>query len=113
MRDPVPSSSAFPPDLLAFVESEEWTFAKTMPEWPHEYLVRKRVDQRLFERLVMFIRTCGREAPFYDTVHVYYEEAGRVYWTMGAPLEETTIINRCRSEDTFERRLSEGRLPSE
>lgn len=111
MSDPGPSHSAFPSDLRAFVDSEEWTFAKTMPEWPHEYLVRRRVDERLFERLVVFIRAHGREASFYDTVNVYYEEAGRVYWTMGAPLEETTIINRCLSRDTYERRLAEGRLP--
>ena len=38
------------------MDAEEWTFAKTMPEWPHEYLVRKRVDARLFEHLVTFIR---------------------------------------------------------
>ena len=30
---------------------------------------------------------------------------------MGAPLSETTIVNRCRSEDTYARRLSLGTLP--
>jgi hypothetical protein len=30
---------------------------------------------------------------------------------MGAPLEETTIVNRCRKEDTHEVREAEGRLP--
>jgi len=34
-----------------------------------------------------------------------------VYWTMGAPLEETTIINRCRKEDSFESRSKNGTLP--
>ena len=34
-----------------------------------------------------------------------------VYWTMGAPLDETTIINRCRKEDTYEERLKRGTLP--
>jgi len=29
---------------------------------------------------------------------------------MGAPLEETTIINRCRKEDTYEYRLLNGTL---
>ena len=32
--------------LRNFVETSKWTFAKTMPEWPHEYLVRDRVDRR-------------------------------------------------------------------
>jgi hypothetical protein len=35
-----------------------------------------------------------------------------VYWTMGAPVNETTIVNRCRSEDTYENRLLAGTLPS-
>ena len=34
-----------------------------------------------------------------------------MYWTMGAPLEETTIINRCRKEDSFESRSMNGTLP--
>jgi hypothetical protein len=42
---------------------------------------------------------------------VYFEEAGLVYWTMGAPVEETTIINRCRREDTYEQREAAGTLP--
>ena len=30
-----------------------------MPEWPHEYLVRERVDEQLFERTVEHIRSNG------------------------------------------------------
>jgi len=41
----------------------------------------------------------------------YYEEDGLVYWTMGAPFDETTIINRCRNEDSFEYRSTNGTLP--
>ena len=36
---------------------------------------------------------------------------GLTYWTMGAPVEETTIINRCQKENTYEVRFKEGRLP--
>jgi hypothetical protein len=25
-----------------------------------------------------------------------------VYWTIGAPIEQTVIINRCRTEDSYE-----------
>ena len=101
----------FPPDLRAFVDDERWTFAKTMPEWPHEYIVRERVDERLFERLVVHIRAHGYEGRFYEKPITYYEEAGLVYWTMGAPPGETIIINRCRSEETYERRAAGGTLP--
>ena len=36
-----------PRALRDFVDAVEWTFAKTMPEWPHEYTVRDRVDESL------------------------------------------------------------------
>ena len=35
-----------------------------------------------------------------------------VYWTMGAPLQETIIINRCMKEDSYEYRLLKGTLPA-
>jgi hypothetical protein len=37
--------------------------------------------------------------------------AGPAYRTMGAPVAETTVVNRCRSEDTYESRLAAGTLP--
>ena len=39
----------FPANLKAFVDGEAWTFAKTYADtWPHEYLVRDRVDEDPF-----------------------------------------------------------------
>ena len=102
---------AFPEDLCLFVGSEQWTYAKTMPLWPHEYLVRGRVDEQLFVRLVQHIRANGYEGSFYQKRLTYYEEAGLVYWTMGEPIDQTTIINRCRKEASFESRAAAGTLP--
>ena len=84
----------FPEDVRRFVDVERWTYATTMPQWPHEYLVRARVDEALFERTVTHIRSHGYEDRFYSKSIVYFEEDGPVYWTMGAPLNETAIINR-------------------
>ena len=82
-----------------------------MPEWPHEYIVRERVDENLFEQLVRHIRANGVEAPFYDEKYIYFEEGGMLFWTMGAPVNETTIINRCKKENSYECRLKNGTLP--
>ena len=98
------SSIALPDALREFIDSSQWTFAKTMPEWPHEYIVRARVDENLFAQLVRHIRANGYEGKFYRKSITYYDDGGLVYWTMGAPLEETTIINRCKKENSYEYR---------
>jgi hypothetical protein len=100
-----------PEDLRNFAREAKWTFAKTMPEWPHEYIVRERVDEKLFEQLVRHIRANGHEEVFYTEKYIYFEEDGLLYWTMGEPIEETDIINRCRKENSYECRLKDGTLP--
>ncbi len=101
-----------PPNLKAFVIGQEWTFAKTYaPTWPHEYIVRNHVDEEFFSQLVQHIRTNGYEGKFYRKSITYFDEDGMVYWTMGSPIEETTIVNRCKTEQTYEYRLRCGTLP--
>ena len=102
----------FPDELRDFVNNSNWTFAKTYATtWPHHYIVRDRVDEELFVHLVKHVRKFGYEGPFYNKKYTYFEEDGYVYWTMGDPVEETTIINRCTKENTYEYRLKMGTLP--
>jgi hypothetical protein len=107
MKDSIP----LPDVLREFIAASKWTFAKTMPQWPHEYIVRERVDEKLIEQLVRHIRANGSEGTFYQETFIYFEEDGLLYWTMGAPVSETTIINRCRKESSYECRLKNGTLP--
>lgn len=97
--------------LQQFIDTTQWTFAKTMPEWPHEYIVRSGANDECFEQLVCHIRKHGYEGKFYQKTITYYDNRGMVYWTMGAPINETIIINRCKKEDTYEHRLLNGTLP--
>ena len=41
----------------------------------------------------------------------YFADDGMLYWTMGAPVEKTIIINRCKEEDSYENRLKNGTPP--
>jgi hypothetical protein len=105
------NQSQLPRILQKFIDSTQWTFAKTMPDWPHEYIVRDRVDEDLFVRLVRHIREHGYQGKFYRRSITYYDTGGMTYWTMGAPLDKTVIVNRCKKEDTYEVRLLKGNLP--
>ena len=53
------------------------------------------------------------EGRFYSRRITYFDEGGLVYWTMGEPVEETAVVNRCRKDHTYEYRLEHGTLPGE
>jgi len=80
--------------IKAFIAKHEWTFAKTMPQWPHWYVVRKNCIDDEFVSFAVFIRNNGEVRPWGPYMHVYVDIDCFTYWTMGNPIEETTIINR-------------------
>ena len=89
-------------DARACIAKVRWQFAKTMPQWPHEYTVREwrqDLEQEFFE-FVALIRHDGIVKPWPADVatpryhHSYLELDGWDYWSMGAPIPETTVINR-------------------
>lgn len=90
----------------AFIAGSGWVFAKTMPQWPHEYTVRDLtspdargstcLSHESFEWFVHLIRSEGYQARWGRYNNTYLEIDGWKYWTMGAAPEETTIINRER-----------------
>jgi len=85
-----------------FVAESEWRFARTMPECPHEYTVRDlspagekttAMGHREFEWFVQLIRNKGEPAEWNGHVKPYLRVGDWRYWTMGAPVEETTITS--------------------
>ena len=86
-------------DIEQYFNSKKWTFAKTYAEKaPHEYIVRRGQDSK-FEQAVIFIRENGFKAKFWNKEFTYLLVDGKLYWTMGAPVEDTIIINRCSLDD--------------
>lgn len=84
-------------ELRDFVNTSPWTLARTMPEIPHEYTLRtKAPDKQVFERVVLHIREAGYKALFGSIEYTYLNIDGWKYWTMGALLDDTTLINRAR-----------------
>jgi hypothetical protein len=89
-------------DARAYIAAVPWQFAKTMPQWPHEYTVREwRPDlEQTFLEFVQLIRSDGTVKPWPRAAarprchHTYLSVDRWEYWTMGAPVTETTVINR-------------------
>lgn len=101
-----------PEHLKQFIVNVDWIFAKTYAKtWPHEYIVRDKVDENLFLELVKHTREYGYIGKFYNKDIPYYDEDGMMYWTMDDTIEGTDIINRCRKEQSYEYRLANNDLP--
>jgi hypothetical protein len=84
----------------AFISLSRWKFASTYAKVaPHEYTVREwTYSEPAFEEFVMFIRKHGYKERFWRKEFTYFEIDGWHYWTMGNPLNETTVINRAKKE---------------
>ncbi len=85
-------------EIKEYIGIVRWQYAKTMPEHPHEYTVKEwdleKID--MFNKFVMFIRKEGYDEYFSRRKMRYYDIGGYKYWTMGAPVEKTILINRAK-----------------
>ena len=81
-------------DFRAFVRTHRWIFAKTMPENPHEYTLRRESSDAVFDAAVRFIRDEGEPEIYGGRPYTVFHCDDHKYWTMGAPVEETILINR-------------------
>ncbi|CAN5507622.1 hypothetical protein BH10ACI2_BH10ACI2_04160 [soil metagenome] len=81
----------------------KYKFARTMPENPHWYTLRKTwADDAAFVAVVEFMRANGYIEVFKGRKYTMYNLNGFKYWTMGAPINKkdgspcTILINRAR-----------------
>jgi hypothetical protein len=77
------------------IAKSRWIFAKTMPQNPHYYMLRKEyASDAEFVRFVEIIRRYGYRYQYGGYWYIQLDVDEWFYWTMGAPLEETILINR-------------------
>jgi hypothetical protein len=83
------------PEVERLLLSASWRFAKTMPEMPHWYTLRREwARDEEFAAAVLAIRQHGRRGAYRGNRYTYLYLDGMRYWTMGAPVEQTILINR-------------------
>ena len=80
----------------AFIARGNWHYAKTYEKISvHWYVVRKEfADDVTFDEVVQYIRDNAMTVYFRGRAYQCYFHNGYKYWTMGNPVNETTIINR-------------------
>lgn len=101
-----------PQAIRTFIDNTPWTFAKTYAStWPHEYIVAADANRDVLVALARHIFAHGVDGRFYAQVRKYHHEGGKVYWSMDDSPEETTLINRCNEDQTWEARAAAGTLP--
>ena len=86
--------------LRSMIARCEWTFAKTMPFAPHEYIVRGKcpLTDEEFLYFIDMQRRFGITEHWGKYNHSYLYIDDYKYWTMGAPYEETIIMNRAKTD---------------
>jgi hypothetical protein len=84
-------------ELKEFIDSMTWTFAKTMPNIPHWYIVWEKMatpkDKKMFYKLAEYIFKYSVELNFSNRVYRYFLFDGRKYWSMDKDAEGTGLIN--------------------
>ena len=82
-------------EIQQFIGDHEWVFAKTMPQIPHWYTLRSKAQRdEDFSAFVREIELRGVQRQFGQRSFTYLDFADWTYWTMGEPVENTTLINR-------------------
>lgn len=78
--------------------SKSYRFAKTMTKHPHSYTLKQNWKSDIeFKEVVKFIREHSYTEYFYNKPYQMFNLNGFKYWTMGAPIDETILINRTQS----------------
>lgn len=84
--------------LREMISRCQWTFAKSMPFAPHEYIVKEKcpLSEEEFEYFVTMQRQYGVKERWgkHNNPYLYIDDYK--YWTMEAPLKDTTVINRAK-----------------
>ena len=88
-------------DLVEILESQSFQFAKSMPKIPHWYTLRDNWNNDAkFDNAVSKLREFGYNKVWGKTTYRYFDANGYHYWTMGARVSETILINRAHKKYT-------------
>jgi hypothetical protein len=81
-------------ELLPVLAGLPWTFAKTMPHVPHEYVIRDRtVPVEVYQRIVNAIRRYGVNQQFGPYRGKYLVIGNHKFWVIWPVLNRDTVLD--------------------
>jgi hypothetical protein len=100
LRDVLPEDPPEDWDPRPFIEANRWTYARTMPQNPHEYLLlRKAHDWRTHLVFVRWLKVHGEIERWVDRRdYPYCTVDGWRYWTL-LLVNDEVIINRRKAPE--------------
>ena len=81
-------------DPEVFIARAPWQVAKTMPEIPHEYIVRWQMPRHEFEAFARHVLEQGRLGRWFRVERRYFDVGDHRYWVMTTDVSEAMVINR-------------------
>lgn len=87
-------------EIENFLSKEaKFTFAKTMANIPHSWIMRNRFSDSKFLEVMNFIKDNGYVDKFYKKEYTYYDIGKYKYWVMTDKKgydDPTAVINRAK-----------------
>jgi hypothetical protein len=84
----------------AYINSMDWQFAKTMPQWPHRYVLREDGSARDFDFVKRLIKQFGYRDPWGSRTKYSFVMGRFKYWVdadclnRGAPISNEEVKKR-------------------
>jgi len=82
-------------EITAYIAKVHW---RTSKDGSHQYTLASWNNELtdVFKKFVTHIRQHGYIDKFIGVEYTYFNVGDYQYWSMGAPLEETILINRAK-----------------
>jgi hypothetical protein len=81
-------------EVEAWLKAQRWIFAKTRPDNPHSYCLKRNADDpETFDRVVRFINEKGMNYVWWGATYRQLVANAHCHWTMSGP-GQAILINR-------------------
>lgn len=98
-------------EIEDFISKHHWKFASTMPRLPHWYTLRRNArDDAEFAAVVEEIRKRGYTKWAAGREWCYLDIGDFKYWSCGAPVPETILINRTHVDPAKAKEAARGEI---